>query len=170
MLQWLYTYVTKVCYPCFICVFWTHVASVFIWMLHMFHIYVACVLSGCCVWLQWFSSVFRCFFKCFNCLQMYVATVVSRCFKSKSSIASLLLAFYCIVSVCPLPVTDRASIRRRGRVLLNWRRRPLCRSAALALRRAHETECGAWSTADSNSKIHRCSLILNISVIEVLNS
>jgi hypothetical protein len=35
-----------------------HVAIVFIWMLHMFHTYVACVLFGCCVWLQWFSSVF----------------------------------------------------------------------------------------------------------------
>ena len=50
----------------------------------MFHIYVACVLSGCCVWLQWFLSVFRCVFssilercfKCFICLQTHVATVV----------------------------------------------------------------------------------------------
>ena len=44
---------------CLICVFQTHVAFVFIWMLHMFHTYVACVLFGCCVWLQWFSSVFQ---------------------------------------------------------------------------------------------------------------
>jgi hypothetical protein len=61
---------------CFICVFQTHVASVFIWMLHMFHTYVACVLFDVCVWLQWFSSVFQVFFsivseacfKCLNCL------------------------------------------------------------------------------------------------------
>jgi hypothetical protein len=34
--------------------FRTHVATVFIiWMLH--------VLYECCIWLQWFSSVFRCF-------------------------------------------------------------------------------------------------------------
>jgi hypothetical protein len=30
-------------------VFQTYVANVFIWILHMFHIYVASVLSGCCV-------------------------------------------------------------------------------------------------------------------------
>jgi len=29
-----------------------NVAIMFIWMLHMFHTYVACVLFGCCVWLQ----------------------------------------------------------------------------------------------------------------------
>jgi hypothetical protein len=50
MLQWLYTYV----------------ASAFIKMLHMFHTYVASVLSERCVCLQWFSSVFRCFCKCFR--------------------------------------------------------------------------------------------------------
>jgi hypothetical protein len=32
-----------------ICVFRMHVASVFTWMLHMFHTYVACVLFGYCV-------------------------------------------------------------------------------------------------------------------------
>jgi hypothetical protein len=40
--------------------FQTCVASVFIWMLHMFHTYVATVLSGCCVC---FTIVFECFFK-----------------------------------------------------------------------------------------------------------
>jgi hypothetical protein len=45
MLQRLYTYVANFCYQCFICVFGTYVASVFICMLHMFHIYVASVLS-----------------------------------------------------------------------------------------------------------------------------
>jgi hypothetical protein len=48
---------------CFIYVFRTHVAIVVIWMLHMFHTYVARVLFGCCVWLQWFSSVFFKVFK-----------------------------------------------------------------------------------------------------------
>jgi hypothetical protein len=41
-------------------------------MLHMFHTYVARVLSGCCVCLQWFlivfSSVLDACFKCFICL------------------------------------------------------------------------------------------------------
>jgi hypothetical protein len=55
--------------------FQTCVASMFIQMLHMFHTYVAGVLSRYCICLQWFSSVIRCFFacisdvcrKCFNC-------------------------------------------------------------------------------------------------------
>jgi hypothetical protein len=55
--------------------------------------------SDVCIWLQWFSGVFEvCFssvseacFKCFNCLQMYVATVVSRCFRSRLGVVSLLL-------------------------------------------------------------------------------
>jgi hypothetical protein len=93
----LYTYVAKVCYQCFICVFLVDVVY---------------VLSGCCVCLQWFSSVFRVFssvleacFKCFICLQTYVASVAFGCFKSTSGVASLLLAFYCIASVSP-PPTD----------------------------------------------------------------
>jgi hypothetical protein len=71
MLQCLYTYVAKVCYECFIYVFWTYVASVFIWMLHMFYTYVACILFGCCVCLQ---SFFRCFSSVPG-LQTYVASV-----------------------------------------------------------------------------------------------
>jgi hypothetical protein len=38
--------------PMFHLFFQTYVASVFIWMLHMFHTYVASVLSACCVFLQ----------------------------------------------------------------------------------------------------------------------
>jgi hypothetical protein len=71
MLQWLYTYVAKVCYQCFIYVFRTHVASVFIWMLHIFHTYVACVFLGVSV-------------ACFNCfIYLYVATAEFGCFKSR---------------------------------------------------------------------------------------
>jgi hypothetical protein len=39
---------------------------VYLDVLYMFQTYAACVLSGCCVWLQWFSSVFRCFFQVFE--------------------------------------------------------------------------------------------------------
>ena len=55
----------------------------------MFHTYVVSVLSGCCICLQWFSSVFQvgfasvsdvCF-KCFICLLLYVASIVSVCSK-----------------------------------------------------------------------------------------
>jgi hypothetical protein len=51
----------------------TYVASMFIWMLHIFHTYVASILSGCCVCCTWFSSVFRCFCKCF--IQMHVLSI-----------------------------------------------------------------------------------------------
>jgi hypothetical protein len=44
-------------------VFQIYFASVFIWMLHMFHAYVASVLSGYCVC---FVMVLRCFCKCFK--------------------------------------------------------------------------------------------------------
>jgi hypothetical protein len=47
--------------PMFHLCFRTYVASVFIWILHMFDTYVACILFGCCICLQMFSSIFRCF-------------------------------------------------------------------------------------------------------------
>jgi hypothetical protein len=125
-------YVSSVSEVCFICIFRTHVASVFIWMLHMFHTYVACVLIGSCIWLQWFSSVFRCFFKCFRSMfQVFQLSsdVCCNCciwIKSRSGVASLLPTFCCIVS----PGVSRASIRLRGRVLPNRRHHapfPSCR-------------------------------------------
>jgi hypothetical protein len=39
-----------------------------------------------------FSSVLEACFKCFNCPQMYVVTVVFGCFKNRSGVASLLLS------------------------------------------------------------------------------
>jgi hypothetical protein len=108
-------------------------------MLHIFHTYVACVLFGC---LYMVAMIFKCFlgvftsvsevcFKCFNCFQTYVATVVFRCFKIDRVLHFSSLIFYCIVS----PGAVRASIRRRGRVLPNRRRRtlfPSCRSDSTA--------------------------------------
>ena len=55
-------------------VFSTHVTSVFIWMLHIFHTYDANVLSGCCEYLQWFQVFFRCFCKCFGCMFQIIDT------------------------------------------------------------------------------------------------
>ena len=78
MLQWLYTYVTKVCSKCFICFFrcilqvcLTGCCICFTHMLQVFYLDVAyvcneSVLSRCYVCLQWFSNVFRCFCKCFR--------------------------------------------------------------------------------------------------------
>jgi hypothetical protein len=77
-------------------VFQTYVLSAFIWILYMFHIYVC----KCFIWmlrmlLQWFqvfsgvfASVSDACFKCFICLQTYVASVASECFKSRSDVAS----------------------------------------------------------------------------------
>jgi hypothetical protein len=60
----------------------------------MFHTYVAIVLSGYCICLQWFSRVFSCFlsvsdiyFKCFIYLLLYIVSVVSGYFKSRSGVA-----------------------------------------------------------------------------------
>jgi hypothetical protein len=39
----------KLLFLIFYLFFQTYVAIVFIWMLHIFHTYVASVLSGCCV-------------------------------------------------------------------------------------------------------------------------
>jgi hypothetical protein len=60
--------------PMFHLCFQTYVASVFIWMLHMFHTYVVFVLSGgVCKGFQVFSGIF---FKCFiSILQVCVSNV-----------------------------------------------------------------------------------------------
>ena len=48
----------KLLFSMFHLFFQMYAANVFIWMLHMFHTYVASVLSGCCVC---FTMVFKCF-------------------------------------------------------------------------------------------------------------
>jgi hypothetical protein len=61
----------KLCFKCFIC------------MLQTFS-------SGCCICLQWFSSVFASVsyacFKCLMCLLLYVVIAASGCFKSRSGV------------------------------------------------------------------------------------
>jgi hypothetical protein len=87
MLQWLYMYVVNFCSQCFIC--FSGVRYKCIWMLQ--NTYVTSVLSGCCVYFtmafKCFCKCFICMFKCFICLQTYVASVASRCFKSRSGVA-----------------------------------------------------------------------------------
>ena len=71
------------------CICFTH-------MLQSFYLDVAYVL-------QWFSGVFASVsntcLKCFTCLQTYVASVASGCFKSKSNVASLSSLFCHLASV-----------------------------------------------------------------------
>jgi hypothetical protein len=64
----IYMHVASICFKCFQ-VFHTYVCKCFIWILHMS------------------AMFFRRFRKCFICLLLYVATVASGCFKSRSGIA-----------------------------------------------------------------------------------
>jgi hypothetical protein len=59
----------------------TYVVSVFIWILHMFHTCVACVLSRYCVCLQRFSSVLKACCKCmFQMFQLFSEIYVANVF------------------------------------------------------------------------------------------
>jgi hypothetical protein len=70
-------------------VFQTYVASAFIWMLHMFHIYVVNILSGCCLYvamvfqefLHIFVSVSARMFQVFNLSPFVCCKYCIRCFK-----------------------------------------------------------------------------------------
>jgi hypothetical protein len=83
--------------------FQMYVASVFIWMLHMFHTFVVSVLSGYYIS---FIMVLKCSCKCFRCIfQVFNLSwdILSGCFKSRSGVVSRsILAFDCLVSVSPL--------------------------------------------------------------------
>jgi hypothetical protein len=62
----------KLLFPLFHLFFQTYVASVFIWKLHMFHAYVANILSGCCVRV---AEVFKCFMCFSQVFQTHVSNV-----------------------------------------------------------------------------------------------
>ena len=69
----------------------------FIWMLRMFYMVFKC-FSGV------FASVLDRCFTCFICLQTYIASVASGCFKSRSGVASSLSSlFCCLAKVSPPP-------------------------------------------------------------------
>jgi hypothetical protein len=61
------THMLQVYVPNVLFVFLTYVASVFVWMSHIFHTYVASVLSGCCIF-EWLFMSFQVFSKCFRCI------------------------------------------------------------------------------------------------------
>jgi hypothetical protein len=81
MLQWLY--VSDVYCKCF-----------YLDIAYVLYIYLQVFLYGCCVCFEMTFQVFsRCFlsvsnayFNCFICLQTLVASVSSRCFKSRSGV------------------------------------------------------------------------------------
>jgi hypothetical protein len=80
MLQWLYTYIAKVCYQYFICFFGRMLQVSLSEMLHLFYLNVAYVCKGFQVFSGVFFQVFQkhvasvCF-RCFNCFQTYVVSV-----------------------------------------------------------------------------------------------
>ena len=68
----------------------------------MFHTYLQVFYLDVVYVLHGFQVFYGCFCNCFICLQTYVASVASGCFKNKSDVASRsLLAFDCLASVYP---------------------------------------------------------------------
>ena len=70
-------------------IFQTYVVSMFIWMFHIFHTYVASVLSGCCICLQLY-------FKCFSCV---FASISDACFECFGCFIRILQVFYLDVKI-----------------------------------------------------------------------
>ena len=68
-------------------------------MLQVFYLDVAYVCNGFKCFSCIFASVSYACFKCFICLQIYIASVASGCFKSRSDVASPSLLFCCLASV-----------------------------------------------------------------------
>jgi hypothetical protein len=78
----------------------------FIWILRMFYMVFKC-FSGV------FASVSDAYFKCFICLQTYVASVASGCFRTKSGVTSPTSLSYCLASVSPPPPDASSSFLSR---------------------------------------------------------
>jgi hypothetical protein len=68
-LHMFHTYVATTCF--------THIFQMF----HLFLMYIASVLSGCCIYLWWICC--KCMFQMFHLFQMYVTIVLSECCKSR---------------------------------------------------------------------------------------
>jgi len=71
------------------CVFLSGCYIYFAHMLQVFYQDVAYVRNGFQVFLGVFASVLDSCFKCFNYLQTYVVSVVSRYYKSRSSVTHI---------------------------------------------------------------------------------
>jgi hypothetical protein len=94
------------------------------------------VFFGCCVC---FTMIFKCFlsvsdasFKCFICLQTYIASVASGCFKSRSGVTSpsshsitssrcLLLSMLARHPPPPLPLLDVVDPRGGAGLVWAWK-------------------------------------------------
>ena len=102
----------KLLFPMFHLFFQTYVASVFIWMLHMFHTYVTSVLSGCCICLQWFLSIFRCFCNYFRL--MFQVLHLFRCMLQVLHLNILKIDRVLHILQCNLHVVAAGGVRGRA--------------------------------------------------------
>ena len=75
----IYMHVASICFNCF--------SGVSYVCLQVFHLDVAYICNGFQMFLEVFASVLDACFKCFICLLLYVATVASESFKSRSGVA-----------------------------------------------------------------------------------
>jgi hypothetical protein len=106
MLQWLYTYVVNFCFQCFIYFSDVYCKCVYLDVAYVSHICCKCFYLDVAYVLQWlgcvFASVLDACFKSFICLEIYVVSVASVCFKSRSGVASRsLFAFGCLALMSP---------------------------------------------------------------------
>jgi hypothetical protein len=127
MMQLFQRHVASVCFECFrgmfhLCFSDACCKCVYLDVAYISHIRCMCFIwmfaygcNGFQVFLDVFSDISKTCFKCFNCLQTYVAIVVFGRFQSRSGVLPTLCY---IIS----PDADRASIRHRGQVLSNQRR------------------------------------------------
>jgi len=129
MLQWFVHVCYKRLFPMFHLIFQTYDASVFIWMLHMFHTYVASIFLDVAYVLQWFSSVFHMFF-----LQVFQTHV--------SKFSSI---FCCMLQVLHLDVSKVDRVLHMG-----------CRGKREGRERA---PCGSTTqlTSERRKTLHGCT-------------
>jgi hypothetical protein len=80
----------------------------------VFYLNVAYVLQWFQVFSDVFASVLNACFKCFICLQTYVTSVVSGCFKSKSGVPSPSSPYYLLLLLLPTPARYPNQRHRRA--------------------------------------------------------
>jgi hypothetical protein len=91
MLQWFAHLCCKHMSQCLMC-FSDVCCKSYLDVAYVSHIYCKCFIWMLHMCLQWFSSVFTCLCKCFfvykfQVFHLYVASIASRCFKSRSGVA-----------------------------------------------------------------------------------
>jgi hypothetical protein len=77
-----------------------------IWMMHMFHAYIASVLFGCCVYFIWFSRVFQLFLQVFQ-MHVSVLSVFRRILSVLYLDVSKVDLVSCLAPSSPLTVSPR---------------------------------------------------------------